>query len=78
MLIFGLWGGADILALICITLLSPISLALVEGVPSIYNQNYLEMILPIGLTIVMNAALLQTPIPFIILVKNYFGYKKNP
>ncbi len=78
MLIFGLWGGADILALICIVLISPISQSLAGGVPSIYNPNYLQLILPIGLTIVMNAALLQVPLPLLILVKNYVRYNKNP
>ena len=78
MLIFGLWGGADILALVCLSLLSPISLLLTDGLPTIYNNNFLELILPLSLTIVMNAALIQVPLPLIILGKNYFRYKKNP
>ncbi len=78
MLIFGLWGEADILGLICLSLLDPISIKLISGIPSIFNTNFLFLILPISLTLVMNAALLQIPIPIIILVKNYFGYRKNP
>ena len=78
MLIFSLWGGADILALCSLSLLSPISLLLINGLPTIYNNNFLELILPLSLTIVMNAALIQVPLPFIILGKNYFRYRKNP
>lgn len=78
MLIFGLWGGADILALLCLVLISPISFVLVGGIPSIYNPNYLQMILPIGLTMVMNAAILQAPLPLFIAAKNFLTYRKQP
>ena len=77
MFLFGLWGGADIIALICLSLISPISLKVVSGLPSVFNSNYLELILPLSLTIVMNAALLQIPIPIIILIKNIFQYKSD-
>lgn len=78
MLIFGLWGGADILALICLSFLSPISIQLIQGLPSIYNTNYLELILPVSLSLVMNAALLQIPLPIIIFVNNWLRYKQHP
>lgn len=78
MLLFGLWGEADILALICLSLVNPISIKLISGVPNIFNTNFLSFILPVSLTLVMNAALLQIPLPIIILVKNYYGYRKHP
>ena len=78
MLLFGLWGGADIIALVCLSLLSPISMALTTGLPSIFNQNFLELILPMSLALVMNAAIIQIPLPIIIAIKNYATSKKNP
>ena len=78
MLHFGLWGGADIIALVCLSIFSPISLALTTGLPSVFNQNYLELILPMSLALVMNAAIIQVPLPIIIGIKNYATSKKNP
>lgn len=78
MLYFGLWGEADILAFICISLLSPIALSLTNGLPNIYDKNYLELIVPLNLSMIVNAAVIQIPIPIVIASKNYFRYKKNP
>ena len=78
MLFLGLWGGADIIALICLSLLSPIALPLLSGFPSVTEPNFLELFLPMSLSLVMNAALIQIPLPIIILGKNYLNYKKNP
>lgn len=78
MLILGLWGGADILALICLSLISPISIKVINGLPSIYNTNFLTLILPLSLALVMNAAIIQIPLPFIILAKNYRQYMQYP
>ena len=78
MLIFGLWGGADILALISLSFLSPIPLTLINGLPSPTNPNYLSLIVPLSLSVIINAALLQIPLPLVILTKNYLSYRKNP
>ena len=78
MLIFGLWGGADVLALICLSLVSPISIEVISGLPSIYNNDFLTLIIPLSIALVMNAALIQVPIPFIILAKNYWKHKRFP
>jgi hypothetical protein len=78
MLLFGLWGGADIIALFCLSIISPISIQLIGGLPSIHNNNFLSLILPISLSLVMNAALVQIPIPLFILGKNFINVKKHP
>lgn len=78
MFVFGLWGGADILALICLSFLNPISLNVSNGLPGITNPDYLSLILPLSLSIIMNAALLQIPLPLLILARNYLSYRKNP
>lgn len=75
---FGLWGGADVLALICIALLSPLSLEQINGFNLTLIQNDIFILLPLTLTLVINASLLQLPLPFIILSKNILNFRSNP
>lgn len=75
---YGLWGGADVLALISISIISPISLFMLRST-SIMNENdLLLIILPFSLIILMNAVLIQIPIPFVLALKNGINYIRNP
>ena len=68
---FGLWGGADVLALICITLMNPIPISLIDTTALPLLDQLLSYIFPLSLIIVINAVLIQLPLPIIIFLHNY-------
>ncbi|MHA2105196.1 MAG: A24 family peptidase C-terminal domain-containing protein [Candidatus Hodarchaeales archaeon] len=72
----GIWGGADLLALFSISLLLPYPVSS-SYLASLENLT-LEALFPFSLTIILNSALLQIPIPLIIFLKNFKNYKKFP
>ncbi|MHA1984002.1 MAG: prepilin peptidase [Candidatus Hodarchaeales archaeon] len=72
----GVWGGADLLALFSISLLLPYPVS-PSFLASLENLT-VEALFPYSLTIILNSALLQIPIPIIIFLKNYKNYKKSP
>jgi Flp pilus assembly protein protease CpaA len=78
MAIFGLWGGADVFALISLSTISPLPLYVLKDNNAAIGSTLLLQIFPISLSIVINAALLQIPLPFILAIRNGVRYTKNP
>lgn len=73
----GLWGGADVIAMVCVAILSPFPLVLVES--HVANQILTpDQLFPLSLSIVVNASLLQLPIPFLLFLRNVFLFLRSP
>ncbi|MHA1166295.1 MAG: A24 family peptidase C-terminal domain-containing protein [Candidatus Hodarchaeales archaeon] len=79
LVMIGFWGGADGKAMICISILSPLS-------PIILNNTIVqntasiivERLFPFSVTVFMNSYIAIVPIPVILLVFNLYNYWKNP
>ena len=76
--LLGMWGGADVLALISISIISPFSIFAFHNLNQITGTIFQLQIFPLSLSIIMNASLLQIPIPMGIAFKNGINYIKNP
>ncbi|MHA1972250.1 MAG: prepilin peptidase [Candidatus Hodarchaeales archaeon] len=72
----GLWGGADLLALISISICLPASspMIIVES----QRIKLLLNIFPQSLTVLMNAIILTMPVPLIIFLYNLINRQKHP
>ena len=76
--LLGMWGGADILALISLSIITPFSLYVFNNLNPVFGTTLLLQTFPLSLSIIMNASLLQIPIPLAIAFKNSINYIKNP
>ena len=74
--LFGLWGEADVLAVMTISLMLPWPLFNLPFTNPILNQTV--KFFPLSLTIILNSALLQLPIPIGIAIKNIRTYLDHP
>ena len=72
----GLWGEADVLAVIVISLMLPWPVFNLPFANPILNQTI--KFFPLSLTIILNSALLQLPIPLGIVIKNILMYLHHP
>ena len=72
----GFWGGADLLAILSISLMFPYPILIPNFYSSVLNSIFIYF--PLSLTIILNSALLQLPIPFLIFFSNAINYLKNP